>query len=258
MSFVFVWMLAALALFAAMLALMEIGARAGKRRIERDPEGARAGTAAAEGAVFALLGLLIAFTFSSAAQRFDTRRTLVVSEVNAIGTGWLRVDALPEFEREELRQGFRDYLDARIEVYLAVPDMAAVKSALARAAELQSALWSRAAAACERSGASQHAMLLLPALNEMFDLATERTAAAEMHTAEVVYGLLFVLALGCALLAGFAMAATSRRSWTHRVAFAAIISLTVYTIFDLDYPRLGVMRVNALDHLMVELRESMN
>jgi hypothetical protein len=185
------------------------------------------------------------------------RRSLIVSEVNAIGTGWLRVDLLPEAERAELRQGFRDYLDARVDVYLALPDLAAVKSALARAAERQSELWSRAVAACARSGAPQHAMLLLPALNEMFDLASERAAAAEMHTAPVVYGLLVVLALGCALLAGFAMAASSRRSWTHRVAFAAIISLTVYTIFDLEYPRQGLVRVDAHDHLMVELRASM-
>jgi len=251
------WLLAALALFAAMLALMELGSRAGKQRLTRDPENARAGTAAAEGAVFGLLGLLIAFTFSSAAQRFDTRRQLIVAEVNAIGTGWLRLDLFPEVERAELRQGFRDYLDARLEVYRAVPDLAAIQRALEKAAERQNELWKLAVAACARTGASQHAMLLLPALNEMFDLAAERTAASEMHTSPLVYGLLILLALGCALLAGFAMAAASVPSWTHRIAFAAIIALTTYTIFDLEHPRLGLVRVDTHDNLMVELHESL-
>src|SRR5882672_11281158 len=45
-------------------------------------------------AALALLGLLIAFTFSMAADRFATRRALVVSEGNAIGTTYLRLQLL--------------------------------------------------------------------------------------------------------------------------------------------------------------------
>ena len=48
-----------------------------------------------EGAVFALLGLLLAFTFSGAATRFEGRRHLIVEEANDIGTAYLRVDLLP-------------------------------------------------------------------------------------------------------------------------------------------------------------------
>jgi hypothetical protein len=53
-------------LFPIALVAMEIGRRLGLRRLAEDPEGARAGTGAVEGAVFALFGLLIAFTFTSA------------------------------------------------------------------------------------------------------------------------------------------------------------------------------------------------
>jgi hypothetical protein len=48
-----------------------------------------------EGAVFGLLALLVAFTFSGAAARFDTRRQLIVEETNDIGTAYLRLDLLP-------------------------------------------------------------------------------------------------------------------------------------------------------------------
>src|SRR5262245_7567760 len=47
-----------------------------------------------EAAVFALMGLLIAFTFSGALTRFDVRRVQAVDEANAIGTAYLRVDLL--------------------------------------------------------------------------------------------------------------------------------------------------------------------
>ena len=48
--------------------------RIGVQRIAKEPEEAQAGVGAVEGAVFGLFGLLIAFTFSGAASRFDTRR----------------------------------------------------------------------------------------------------------------------------------------------------------------------------------------
>ncbi len=61
-------------LFVGMLVLLEVGRRIGARRLARDPEGARTGVTAVEGALFGLLGLLIAFTFSGAASRLEARR----------------------------------------------------------------------------------------------------------------------------------------------------------------------------------------
>jgi hypothetical protein len=112
--------LLAVGLFASLLACLEIGRRIGVRRAAQEGEAARAGAGVVEGAVFALLGLLIAFTFSGAASRFDHRRTLIVEEANAIGTAYLRLDLLPAAAQEELRESFRRYVDARLAVYRAV------------------------------------------------------------------------------------------------------------------------------------------
>ena len=65
------------------------------RELARDPEGLAKGTGAAEGAVFGLLGLILAFSFSGAATRFEQRRHLITEEANAIGTAYLRLDLLP-------------------------------------------------------------------------------------------------------------------------------------------------------------------
>ena len=67
----------AMGLFLGMLILLEVGRRIGARRLAEDSTGATAGVGTVEGAVFALLGLLIAFIFSGAASRFDTRRQLI-------------------------------------------------------------------------------------------------------------------------------------------------------------------------------------
>jgi hypothetical protein len=119
------WILAVLGLFVGMLSLIELGRRLGQRRMARNLEGARAGLGAVEGALFGLLGLLIAFTFQGAATRFDTRRALIVEEANAVSTAWARLDLLPVAAQPPLRDLFRRYLDARLEVYQRMPDLAA-------------------------------------------------------------------------------------------------------------------------------------
>ena len=58
-----------LGLFLGMLLFLEIGRRVGIRRLQDDSSTVPEGIGAVDGAVFAVLGLLIAFTFSGAATR---------------------------------------------------------------------------------------------------------------------------------------------------------------------------------------------
>lgn len=255
MHFTLTASLLACSLLAAMLVCLEIGHRIGSRRAAPEGEAGQAGFGVVEGAVFALLGLLVAFTFSGALSRFDDRRKLIVDEANAIGTAYLRIDVLPEAAREEMREKFRQYLDSRLAAYRAVPDMDAVAAELARANGMQQQIWSRAVTLS--AGSQSTAMLLLPALNQMFDIAATRTAASRMHPPHVVFGLLFSFSLLGALLAGNAMAGARSRRWLHSLAFAFALASAVYVILDMEYPRLGFIRVDAFDQVLVEVRQGM-
>jgi len=244
-------------LFLGMLVLLEVGRRIGVRRMLNDPEGARAGVGAVEGAVFGLLGLLVAFTFSGAAARFDVRRQLIVEETNAIGTAYLRIDLLPPDAQPPLREGFRQYLDSRLEAYRKLPDIQAAKEELTRSAALQSRIWSQAVAGCQKAGSQQATILLLPALNQMIDITTTRTMAAQIHPPIVIFAMLGALALAGSMLAGYSMAGGKTRSWTHMLALAAMLAVTVYVILDIEYPRLGLIQVNAFDQALADLRQTM-
>jgi hypothetical protein len=201
MPFALETILTALGVFAGMLALMEAGAHMGRKRLARDPEGARAGTAAAEICRVRLARAPGGVHVLGALTRFDARRALITEESNAIGTAWDRLELLPASAQPELRQGMRDYVDARLSVYQDVEDVPAVRASLARAAELKQSLWVKASAACR--GESPAVMtVMMPALNAMFDIASERTAAAENHPPALVFFLLIGMALACALLAG--------------------------------------------------------
>jgi hypothetical protein len=243
-------------LFFGVLVCLELGYRLGKREAERDPSGARAGVGAVEGALFGLLGLLLAFSFGGATTRFNTRRALIVDEANAIGTAWLRIEMAPPEEQSALRDLFRGYLDTRLAAYARFPDVEAAAAELARAGELQGVLWSRAVSVGRQPGAEGFQRAFLPALNQMFDIATARTRALYTHTSPVITGFLVVVILLSAVLAGQSMSAGKRRA-SHYLMFAVVTATTMYLIFDLEFPRFGLIRVDADDQVLIDLRGSM-
>jgi hypothetical protein len=242
-------------IFVGMIALMETGLRIGRRRIACDPSLASASFDAIDGAALGLMGLLIAFTFAGASTRYDARRQLIVDEANAVHNAYLRLDLLPATTQPALRESFRQYVDARLAVYRD-PDDASTED-LARAATLEHQIWNQAVLASH--GADQQAsLLLLPAINTMFDIAASRTVVVRVRTPFIIYGLMGVVALVCAMLAGFHMAEAQLRSWVHIVGFAAIVAITLYVIIDLENPHTGLIRINTYSELLTELRAEMH
>ena len=81
--------------------------------------------------------------------------------------------------------------------------------------------------------------------------------ATQNHPPAVVFLLLLALRVIGSLLIGYEMAANRARSWLHHVAFATIMALAMYVIVDLEFPRLGLIRVNSADLVLKELQQSM-
>ena len=248
----------AFVVFFGILAFLSLGRWLGRRTIARGGDDALSSAGSLETTVFAILGLLIAFTFSGAMARFDVRRTQVVDEANAIGTAYLRIALLPSSAQPKLRETFRNYVDSRIETYRKLPDLQAARLELARSQELQNDIWAQAVAATRlpdsRAGTE---VLMMPALNQMFDITTVRIAATQMHPPAIIFAMLIALALASALLAGYQSADGKGHNWVYRLGFAGIVAITVYVILDIEYPRLGWVRIDAIDQVLVSVRESM-
>jgi len=201
--------------------------------------------------------LILAFTFSGALTRFDARRLLVVEEANMIGTAWLRIDLLPPEAQALMRDLFRRYLDSRIGVYRKVPDMSAVSAELARSAKLQTEIWSLATSSSRDARVTAAPILLLPALNAMIDITTTRTEAARLHPPLIVFAMLGAMTLACSLFAGYDMSVRRRLNLLHSTAFAVVLAVTVYVIIDLEYPRVGLIRMTDSDQVLIDLRKGM-
>jgi hypothetical protein len=251
-------LLFAILLFGGMLLSLELGRRFGVRRRSKESEGERGGLGPVEGAVFALFGLMVAFTFSGAASRFNEKRMLVAEEVNCIETAHLRLHLLSREARPALHELFRRYVDSRLETYRRLPNMAEAEKEMANSKKIQEEIWTEAVAATRLPDSHPSAgLLLLPALNNMIDIATTRTMALQIHPPRIIYALLFSLGLICSLLAGFRMSSGQHRSWLHILGFTALTVIIVYVMLDVEYPRAGLIQLESADQMLLNLRENM-
>ena len=243
-----------LGVFGVMLLSAVAGHRIADWRSRLRDDAAVVGTSAVDAAVLGLLGLLVAFWFSSAGTRLDMRRSLIVEEANAIGTAWLRLDLLPEDAQSAVREEFRSYLDVRLAQIPGATHAESDSILAKRLATAQDSIWRQAVAAAPRCQNPQAAALLLDALNAMFDAGTRQRAAFNAHTPVAILALLLLVAIFAAVLAGHDMAGHGRFNWLHIVVFAAVVSLTIWVIYDLEMPRFGLIRIDNYDQTLRDLR----
>jgi hypothetical protein len=245
-------------LFVGMLLFLEAGRRLALWRRSKESDEHRGSLGTIEGAVFALFGLLMAFTFSGGALRFNEKRMMIAQEANMIETAYLRLQLLSQEAQPKLQQLFREYVDSRIETYRNLLDIKAAQGEMIKSKTLQEEIWTSAVTASRDPNAHPDAgKLLLPALNNMIDITTTRTMALQMHPPRIIFALLFSLALICSLLAGYRMAVGQHRNWLHILTFTLITVVIAFVILDVEYPRAGLIRLQESDQLLVQVRDGM-
>jgi hypothetical protein len=240
-----------------MIVCAVLGHRIGRRRHLADPDAKDLATGTVDAAVLSLLGLLIAFTFSSAYGRFEERRRLIVEEANAIGTAYLRLELLPATAQGPLRAKFREYVHSRYEFWQLAPVRAAALAEYDRSTNLQQEIWSAAVDATQGESYGQARMLLLPALNQMIDVTTTRLIIMQAHPPLLIYVLLSALALASAAVSGFAMAKTANPSYPHLIGLALVAALAMYMILDIEFPRFGLVTLDVPHELLRDMEDQM-
>lgn len=249
----------AVAMFLALMLFLEVGRRVEIYQTRKRGSEARAGIGIVDSAIYALFALLLGFSFSGAATRFDRRRELILDVVNVAGTAWQRIEVLPGALQPPVRSAFRSYVDNLIGWYSGDFEQSRYAHLLEEPPALtraQQEVWSRSVAACARPPGDVARMLLLPALNELFGAVEKERMARRSHPPWLIWAMLGITSLSAAVFAGYAL--PSRRNWLYIVGLAASISIAMYVTVELEYPRLGFVRVDATDQALVELRRTMN
>jgi hypothetical protein len=182
-----------------------------------------------------LLALLMAFTFGIAMDRFETRRKLVITEANAIGTSYLRAQLLDEPHRSRLSRLLVAYVDNRIALASA-PTM----PRLATNDRLLTQIW--AAVVASEPSASVHGMVvpMMQTFNQMIDLDTERKVARQTQIPAQVLLVLYMYMATTAAMLGYVLEGRKRN--VEAVILFLLLTVSITLIVDLNGPLLGTIR----------------
>ncbi len=243
--------LLAMALVATLLLSSAVGRRLAKRGRSRE-------SGPIETMASSLLGLLLAFNFSIAQNRFDARQAEIVREANAIGTAYLRCSVLDEEGRRLCREGLHRYTTLRVDTYdaYARSDALSVDRALDETTRIQSELWALAARATRASPTPPNA-LLLSALNDVIDRDTDRRASMNILVPRAVTFSIMFACVGWAVLLGYSSGVHQHRWQGTWIVVALLVALVFGVALDFDRPRSGLITTSAAEKAMKALVQSM-
>jgi len=245
-------------LLVSLFAFLEIGRVTSLRAVKNGSKSKSSTSGPVEAIVFGLLGLLIAFTFSGAESRFEYRRQLIIDAANTISTVYSRIDLLSNSSQPEMRRLLKRYTEVRAHIYQEQENLSAGKNKLLQESNtLQKQLWALAVSDCYKSANRSCEMLLLPALNDAFGIATVRQAAQQSHPPLVIYILLIVIALFGALLVGYNLPTVTQRNMFYMLIYSITIAVLITLIIDLELPRTGFVRLDSTDQLILDLSKEM-
>jgi len=225
------------------------------RALDRRREGLREPLGVTQGALVGFVALLLAFGLTMAVGRYESRRAAVVTEANAIGTTYLRAQTLAEPIRSKSLALIEQYTDLRIRLSREVPGTKQFVETSDASQRIQNQLWGLAGEALNASPVDSAPRLYVETLNEMIDAHTTRVSALANRIPTSVWLLQIVAtAVALAVLAMY-VAMLGRGVLTVFLA-AALITIVVLVMFDLDRPSRGFIRVPATP--LVALRDSMD
>lgn len=191
------------------------------------------------GATLTLLGLLIGFTFSMAAGRYDQRKNYEEEEANAIGTEYVRTDFLPAADATKVRALLKEYLALRIEYYMRISNEQ-VQRNNAATGEVQARLWAAVTAPANAQPDPVRA-LVVAGMNDVLNRQGYTQAAFLNRVPIAAWLLMITIALFCNFLLGY------RAQGKARVMFLILpvaIAISFFLISDIDSPRRGVIMVH--------------
>jgi hypothetical protein len=206
------------------------------------------------GAMLGLLAFILAFTFGAATSRFDAKKQLLLDEVNAIGTTFLRTDFLAESERAEAKKLLKKYVDIRVDV---LKNPKQLPQIILESEEIQSQLWSQVSSAPNKETDPILLGLYIQSLNEVIDLHTKRvTVGLQYRIPGIIWTTLYFVTVLTMLAVGyeFGLEGVSNIliSFILALAFSAIIVL----ITDLDRGVAGTLQVS--HQPLIELQQKMH
>lgn len=232
------------AVFVMLEIAFAIGLGLGRRRRLRDGDAADDSGQATLGALLALLGLLLAFTYSFALNRFEDRKVALLEETNAISTAYQWADLAAEPGRTYLQSGLLDYARTRVVTREMSNDSEAMQKAIATSLKALSRLWPAAKAAVGEPPHGPVAASTAAAIIKVGDVSTMRLTAGYYRIPAVVLGLMMLVMSIAIILLAYDVGRRDEYSRMRASTFMLVLAALLTVILDFDHPRGGFIQLN--------------
>jgi hypothetical protein len=233
----------ALLLFACQLGAHEFGYRLGQRRAARRAAQTDS-VGVVVGGMLGLLAFVLALTLSFANSSFSERRAGTLAEANAIGTAWLRAQAIGHPRGSEIARLLEQYTHLRIDFIEAENDRADIDDLTRRTGALQTEIWGHVSAIV-RERTDPVAVSLMAALNDAFDMTTAARFAYTLLLPPQLAWLLFGMALMSMSALGYQLGLRGNPSHALAALLTLMWTAVIVDIVDLASPRIGALRTRA-------------
>ena len=204
-------------------------------------------------ATLTLLGLIIGFTFSMAATRYDQRKLFEEQEANAIGTEYVRADLLSPADTVAVKHLLLQYLQRRIDFYQ-VDYGSRLVGVDAQTTALQGSLWN----SIKPAAASQPTPVMALVVNGMNDVLNSQgytQFAWWNRIPQSAWVFLIVVSTFANLLVGYS-AKRTRSGNLLLLVLPIIVSVSFFLVADIDSPRGGIIRINPRN--LISLSETLH
>lgn len=250
---------AGLILLVILLVALEAGYRIGVKSRKKWLNADTGGGSVALSTLFALLGLILAFTYASGVSRFDARKQAVVDEANALGSAFMRAELIAEPGSTELKEAIFAYAKTRAGAPDQILNTAEREDIIEKTLLAQSKLWPALEKALSQSKPGALEVSMVAAMNHVLDIHTVRLAAVidKLPTA-VIWTLIFISASTIAVT-GFNAGLSGYISRWRTSTLALVMVGVMLMIIDYDRPNNGFIRVShySLEVVIAEMEANL-
>ncbi len=201
-------------------------------------------------ASIALFALLLAFSFSGAAERYENRKEYLLDEAIAIGDFAATTSMLENPERDQIRQELVGYVKERLafgKVRIEAPEMQALTARSRERQEHIQSILHRVFA--EKKSSTLHTPLM-NGFNGMTMTHDKALYGSRNQISDTIIVLLITFGLISAFMTGRFGGSSDESSLTSSMTWLALYTLLVTSVFvvtmDLEQPHRGIMRSSKL------------
>ena len=228
--------------FIAVLVPILLGQQYGIYRKKKTDEAPQPTVGAVVGTAFGLLAFMLAITFQLAANRYDTRKKLLLDEVTNIRTGYLRAGLIPEPYRSNTRKFLIEYVDLRVDF---VKDIKKLEPGLVRSQQILDSLWKYTEALAEQDHNSEVYALYTTSVNSLVDSYNQRVSVTlQYRIPNAVLFVLFTISFVSMFLLGYQFGISGKGNLRVVVLLSVIFAIVMFLILALDRPEKGLATIN--------------